>query len=310
MEINPLKKELENFLFKLQEDIIQSLEANDGKGKFAYDHWERKEGGGGRSAVMENGQYLEKAGVNISAVYGKAPEFLFKEKDHAPEKIDTDAELHFYATGLSLVIHPEHPLIPIIHMNIRYFELSNGIWWLGGGIDLTPHYVIPEQARWFHIQLKNHCDDYHPCFYRDFKKWADDYFFLPHRNETRGVGGIFFDRLNESCGLDKETLLRFWKKLGELFIPVYSHLIDINKKLTYEPKHKEWQLVRRSRYAEFNLLYDKGTKFGLETGGRTESILMSLPPFTAWKYNYIPPKNSEEDKTLSFLQKNIEWTHV
>ncbi|MCX8079650.1 MAG: oxygen-dependent coproporphyrinogen oxidase [Bacteroidia bacterium] len=307
MELTNLHHQIENFLFDLQVKIIHALESEDNQGKFNYDLWERKEGGGGKSAILENGLILEKAGVNVSAVWGIAPEFLFKEKEHSEITDGIKEKLNFYATGLSLVIHPKHPLIPIIHMNIRYFELSNGVWWFGGGIDLTPHYVDAEQARWFHRELKKHCDTYHPEFYPKFKKWADDYFFLPHRNETRGIGGIFFDRLNENSGLDKEKLVQFWKDLGMLFIPIYTTLIQWNKNKNFQDSHIDWQLVRRSRYVEFNLLYDKGTKFGLETGGRTESILMSLPPLAAWKYNYIPEKHSEEFKTLELLKKGINW---
>jgi len=314
MEIMEFHKELENFLLTLQEHICSSLEKADGSkdAGFVYESWKRKEGGGGRSALFSNGKLLEKGGVNFSAVWGKAPEFLLREKEHSTVTLiqNNPAELEFYATGLSLVIHPYHPFIPIIHMNIRYFETSSGEWWLGGGMDITPHYVIPEQARWFHLQMKKVCDSCSADFYSRFKKWADDYFYLPHRNETRGVGGIFFDRLNESCGISQSRLINFWKELGRAFVPVYTQLIEWNKNTSWSAAHKEWQKFRSSRYVEFNLLYDKGTRFGIETGARAESVLMSLPPETGWKNTPLPEQGTEEYATLSWLKKDVDWINL
>lgn len=300
------REEIAAWLQQLQASICEALEKADGKENFSVENWQRPEGGGGISRVIENGKVIEKGGVNFSAVHGETPSFLFTEKEHAQALPEKKAE-QFYATGVSIVLHPQSPMVPIIHMNIRYFEMDGGIRWLGGGIDLTPHYVKEEDALFFHGELKKVCDKNHSSYYPTFKKWADDYFFIPHRNETRGIGGIFFDRLNDSEEMSFEKNLVFWKEVGETFAPLYTELVNRNKNISYTEKEKEWQLMRRSRYAEFNLVYDKGTKFGLETNGRIESILMSLPPLAAWKYNYKPEAGSAEEKTLSFLKKGIEW---
>jgi coproporphyrinogen III oxidase len=184
---------------------------------------------------------------------------------------------------------------------------KDGRKWLGGGIDLTPHYVNEEDARYFHAQLRSLCDKHRRSYYSDFKKWADDYFFIPHRNETRGIGGIFFDRLNSDHEMDFGRNLLFWKDVGSLFAPVYTELINRNRSKAYTGDNKQWQLLRRGRYVEFNLVYDKGTKFGLESNGRIESILMSLPKLAAWEYDYRPAKNSAEEKTIQMLKKGIDW---
>ncbi|MGZ3931697.1 MAG: oxygen-dependent coproporphyrinogen oxidase, partial [Bacteroidia bacterium] len=218
------------------------------------------------------------------------------------------AKPDFFATGVSIVIHPQSPMVPIIHMNIRYFEMSNGVKWLGGGIDLTPHYVNEEDARYFHTELRKVCDRHHADYYTTFKTWADDYFFISHRNETRGIGGIFFDRLNADTGMSFEKNLAFWKEVGSAFAPIYTNLISRNKNKSFADAQKKWQLLRRGRYVEFNLVYDKGTKFGLETNGRVESILMSLPALASWEYNFTPEPGSEEEKTLRLLKKGIDWT--
>lgn len=303
-----LSKEKISEAFKsLQDEICNALELEDAAGgvnsstvKFQEDNWTRDGGGGGRTRVFQNGNIIEKGGVNFSAVYGDVPDFL--KKENTASSNDT-----FYATGVSIVIHPNSPMVPIIHMNVRYFEMSNGVWWFGGGIDLTPHYVVEEDAKYFHTALKKMCDKHQPNYYKDFKKWADDYFYIPHRNETRGVGGIFFDRLSEKNGLTKEDLFAFVKDVGDTFAPTYTHLMAKNKEIPYTDDNKQWQLLRRGRYVEFNLVYDKGTKFGLETNGRIESILMSLPAMASWGYNVIPDSNSEEEKTLSLLKKGLEW---
>lgn len=304
MEIN--REHIASWLKELQLTICKALENADGKARFEIDNWTRNEGGGGSSNVIKNGAVLEKGGVMFSAVHGLAPEFLFKEKEHAIEGKKTDRP-QFFATGVSIVIHPENPMVPIIHMNVRYFEMDNGVKWLGGGIDLTPHYVVEEDAKFFHEQLKHVCDKHHPDYYSKFKKWADDYFFITHRNETRGIGGIFFDRLNEGDGMSFEKNLAFWKDVGASFAPIYVELITRNKNKTYTEQNKQWQLIRRGRYVEFNLVYDKGTKFGLETNGRIESILVSLPKYASWEYNFMVEKDSMEEKTLQLLKKNISW---
>lgn len=295
----PTKEEITEYFKKLQDDICQSLEMADGRGKFKEDQWQRDGGGGGRSRVIE-GQVIEKGGVNWSAVHGELP-----------EKILTALNLpkaEFYATGVSIVLHPHNPNVPIIHMNVRYFEMSNGIFWFGGGIDLTPHYVEESDARFFHQSLKTACDNHHLDYYPKFKKWADDYFYVKHRQETRGIGGIFFDRLQETPDFSKQNRFEFVQEVGESFVPIYTHLMAKNKDLAFSEREKNWQYMRRGRYVEFNLVWDKGTKFGLNTNGRTESILMSMPPMARWVYNFQPEPNSREAKTLNFLKKGVAWT--
>jgi coproporphyrinogen III oxidase len=304
MEIK--REHIAEWLKGLQDSICAALEQADGKTVFKEDEWTRGEGGGGRTRIMQEGDVIEKGGVLFSAVHGTAPDFLFREKEHAVAA-EEKARPQFYATGVSIVIHPGNPMVPIIHMNIRYFEMDGGIKWLGGGIDLTPHYINEADARYFHTALKKVCDAHHPTYYEKFKKWADDYFFITHRNETRGIGGIFFDRLSEGDGMSFEQNFEFWKAVGEAFAPLYKELIWRNKNRYYDQRHKQWQLLRRGRYVEFNLIYDKGTKFGLESNGRVESILMSLPKLAGWEYDHKPEKNSEEEKTLSLLKKDIRW---
>ena len=285
---------------EIQDSICEGLVQADGKAKFEEELWQRDGGGGGRTRVMQNGNVIEKGGVNFSAVYGKLPEAVKRAF-----KVDSD---DFFATGVSIVMHPENPFVPIIHMNIRYFEMDEQTRWFGGGIDLTPHYVIPTDARFFHHRLKQSCDQFDAYFYPKFKAIADDYFFIKHREETRGVGGIFYDRLKpDNTGLDFNQILEFSKAIGNTFLPIYTELIDRNRDQQYTEEHKEWQYLRRSRYAEFNLVYDAGTKFGLETNGRIESILMSLPPTAKWNYNPQVLAESEEEKTQNFLKKGIDW---
>lgn len=286
----------------LQEDICEQLEQMDEKGRFREDPWERKGGGGGRTRIIRDGNIIEKGGVNFSEVFGATTANMVKSQGLP----DTD----FYATGISIVLHPYNPMVPIIHMNTRYFEMESGEKWFGGGIDLTPHYVFPEDAIYFHRQLKKVCNRFDPSFYPAFKREADDYFFLRHRNETRGVGGIFFDRLSSEDDLDMEKFFAFTKAVGTAFMPVYRELVRRNKDKPYGKREKEWQGLRRGRYVEFNLVLDRGTKFGLETDGRTESILMSLPSSANWEYNHQPGKYTEERKTLDWLKKDIDWIHL
>jgi coproporphyrinogen III oxidase len=211
----------------------------------------------------------------------------------------------FYATGVSIVLHPHNPHVPIIHMNVRYFELNTGVYWFGGGIDLTPHYVVPEYAAKFHQGLKTVCDNYHADFYPKFKQWADDYFFIPHREETRGIGGIFYDHLKADEKISKEQLLQFSLDLGRLFPVVYQEQADAFRNWPYTTDELAWRNYRRGRYVEFNLVYDRGTTFGLKTNGRTESILMSLPENASWIYNR--EHNQKERDTLNVLRKGINW---
>ncbi len=285
---------------KIQDEITVALEKLDGKAKFEEEIWNREGGGGGRTRIIQNGNILEKGGVNFSAVHGKLPEAIKKAFG-----VDED---EFFATGVSIVIHPNNPHVPIIHMNIRYFELNEQIRWFGGGIDLTPHYVVQEDASYFHQQMKDVCDKHHPNFYADFKKWADDYFFIKHRDETRGIGGVFYDKLTpEKTGLSFEEIFNFSCDLGRTFAPTYCTIVDKNRPKSFSKEEKDWQLLRRGRYVEFNLVYDSGTKFGLETNGRIESILMSLPAQANWFYDFKAIPGSAEEKTLSLLKKNINW---
>jgi coproporphyrinogen III oxidase len=308
MAINP--PEISDWLRNLQDKICNALEDTDGKSKFETDHWSREQGGGGITRIIRDGDVIEKGGVLFSAVEGPAPEFLAKELQHSiPVRFD---QPRFYATGVSIVIHPHSPWVPIIHMNIRYFEMMSPegttiTRWLGGGIDLTPHYIVEEDAAFFHTHLKIVCDRHDKSYYPKFKKWADDYFYIPHRHETRGIGGIFFDRLNEGSEIDFKKNVAFWKDVGEAFAPIYITLVDKNRNKAFTEDNKQWQLLRRGRYVEFNLIYDKGTKFGLETNGRVESILMSLPRLAGWEYDFKPKKNSAEEKTLALLQKSQDW---
>ena len=285
---------------KIQDEICQDLELTDGGSKFEEEIWSREGGGGGRTRILQNGNVIEKGGVNFSAVHGKLPEAIKKAF-----KVDSD---EFFATGVSIVMHPSNPFVPIIHMNIRYFEMDEQTRWFGGGIDLTPHYVIDTDARYFHHLLKQTCDEFDASFYPKFKEHADNYFYIKHREETRGVGGIFYDRLKpESSGLSFDQILDFSVAVGNTFIPAYTELIDRNRDKEFTEKELEWQYLRRSRYAEFNLVYDAGTKFGLETNGRIESILMSLPPMAKWVYNHKTIPGSPESDTLSKLKKGIDW---
>lgn len=300
------KEEISEWFMSLQDSICSALEQEDGGRKFKEDNWVRAEGGGGRTRIIQDGNVIEKGGVLYSAVHGPIPEFLSKNSSHSITP--NEQSVTFYATGVSIVIHPINPMVPIIHMNVRYFEMSTGVWWFGGGIDLTPHYVVEEDAKFFHAALKQSCDKHNPNYYKEYKKWADDYFFIKHRNETRGVGGIFFDKLTETKDVTKEQLFEFVKEIGNTFATTYTKLMNKNKSLSFTEANKQWQLLRRGRYVEFNLIYDAGTKFGLESNGRVESILMSLPKTAGWEYDFQPTIDSPEAKTLHFLKKGISWS--
>jgi coproporphyrinogen III oxidase len=296
----PTREEIAAAYQTIQDEICAGLELADGLGKFEEEIWEREGGGGGRTRILQHGAIIEKGGVNFSAVYGKLPEPI--------KKAFGVSEEDFFATGISIVIHPNHPMVPIIHMNIRYFELSDEVRWFGGGIDLTPHYIISEDAQFFHQGLKKVCDSFNKTFYQEFKTLADNYFYIKHREETRGIGGIFYDRLSPKiANIDWDEIFEFSKALGRSFLPIYTELIARNRSKAFTQEQKEWQYQRRSRYAEFNLVYDAGTKFGLETNGRIESILMSLPPQANWVYNFVPTQGSLEAETLSLLKKDINW---
>ncbi len=292
------KNTIADWFKSLQDSICQALEEGDGKGRFQEDLWERPGGGGGRTRIIQ-GQHIEKGGVNFSAVEGEMPEKIAAALGLG--------KVQFFATGVSIVLHPVSPLVPIIHMNVRYFETDAGQWWFGGGIDLTPHYVVEEEAHFFHSSLKEVCDQHSSAYYPQFKAWADDYFYIRHRKETRGIGGIFFDRLNETDEFTKTDRFEFVKGVGSAFVPIYLNLFHKNKDKSYTEAEQKWQAVRRGRYVEFNLVWDRGTKFGLDTDGRTESILMSMPPMANWIYNHQPVPESREGQTLSNLKKGIDW---
>jgi len=295
-----MKELIEIEFKKLQDYICNELEKIDGKSLFQSDIWNRAEGGGGTTKTISNGNVIEKGGVAFSAVFGDVTSDMKRQ-------LGTEGDV-FFATGVSIVLHPNSPHFPIIHMNVRYFELDNGKYWFGGGIDLTPHYVIPENASIFHYDLKKVCDKYDSNFYEKFKVWADDYFFISHRNETRGVGGIFFDHLSDgNCSLNKEEIMQFCLKLGYSFPEIYNKQIQLQLSKSITDSQKKWQQIRRGRYVEFNLVHDRGTKFGLVSGGRTESILLSMPPTSMWEYNLVPENGSEEYNTLNFLKKGINW---
>ena len=279
----------------LQDEICSGLEKLDGSGRFKEDLWDRPGGGGGRSRTISGG-LIEKGGVGFSAVYGSLSEQAGKALGTGPGD--------FLATGVSIVLHPHNPWMPIIHMNVRYFEVEGGKWWFGGGIDLTPHYIDGPMARQFHEQLKSVCDR-HPCAdYGAFKRQADDYFYIPHRKETRGIGGIFYDRLSDPSF---ESTFAFTQAVGQSFVPIYSAQAETFREVGFGESELAWQKLRRGRYVEFNLVWDRGTKFGLETDGRTESILMSMPPLAAWEYNYAANPGSKEQLTQQQLIKGIDW---
>ena len=292
------RAEVAEWFMGLQDSICMEMEALDGLGKFQEDKWERPGGGGGRSRVIL-GEVIEKRGVNFSAVEGALPEKIGKSLG-LPE---TD----FFATGVSIVLHPKSPMVPIIHMNVRFFDTGAGATWFGGGIDVTPHYINKEDASFFHHYLKEVCDRHDQEYYPRFKEWADDYFFLKHRNETRGIGGIFYDRLSYDDQHSMDDRWAYTKDVGSAFAPIYKQLVLNNKDKDFGEAELDWQLLRRSRYVEFNLVWDRGTKFGLETNGRTESILMSMPPLAKWVYNVQAKEGTKEFETQNLLRKGIDW---
>ena len=278
---------------------IEAVEAQHGGATFVEDDWERPGGGGGRTRVLTAGKVWERGGVNFSQVEGEASPAL-------KAQMNTGAD-RFWAAGVSLVLHPNNPHVPIVHMNVRHFALSDGTSWFGGGIDMTPHYVNPEEATQFHHVLKAACNAHACADYARFKDWADDYFFVPHRGETRGVGGIFFDHLGREGATESQWQAHkdFVFEVGNAFLPAYLPTVHENVAQTFTPQEREWQLHRRGRYVEFNLVWDRGTRFGLVSNGRTESILMSLPPEVKWTYDY--DAGPKERETLGWLKKGIDW---
>ena len=302
------KLDISCYFKDLQNRIVLGLEDLDGSAKFVEDIWQREEGGGGITKILQNGSVFEKGGVNFSEVEGFAPKELLSTLEVS---LDQNTPVSFYATGISIVMHPDNPMVPIIHMNVRYFELKNDVGmitnWFGGGIDLTPHYISNPEASFFHKQLKKTCDLHDPTYYPKFKEWADNYFYIKHRKETRGIGGIFFDRLTALDNNSFSRLFDFVKSVGECFLPTYTSIVNVKKGEKYDSDQKLWQKIRRGRYVEFNLVYDRGTTFGLQTNGRTESILMSLPQDASWFYDFKTEIGSAEEATLKSLSKGIDW---
>ncbi|MEX0980887.1 MAG: oxygen-dependent coproporphyrinogen oxidase [Bacteroidales bacterium] len=298
MELFEHAKEIANTYHSLQKNICLILEHADAQGTFIEHPWERSVGSG-MTCVMQRGKIIEKAAVNFSYVRGSMTPALSKI-------LGEDAE-SYVATGLSSIVHAMNPFLPAIHMNVRYFLLDSGAEWFGGGIDLTPAYIDIPQTIDFHRKLKSICDGYNREFYPVFKEWADDYFFLDHRDETRGVGGIFFDRQRPDAKMDRKRWLSFTAELAKEYPAIYTRLINKNAEKNFSQENKTWQKIRRGRYVEFNLVYDRGTRFGLESGGNTESILTSMPPEAGWEFNAMPVANTEEQKTIAFLKRGIDW---
>ncbi len=299
-----MKDKFYNYIQNLQDTICNKLEEIDQKAKFQEDLWNREQGGGGRTRVIENGNVFEKGGVNISKVYGELPKAMqdyFKVED-----------VNFFACGLSLVLHPKNPFTPTVHANWRYFEMydkeGNVVKsWFGGGQDLTPYYLFEEDAIHFHTISKNACDKHNSEFYPKYKKQCDEYFWNTHRNESRGIGGLFFDYLQPNEEMSSEKWFNFVTEIGNSFLEAYVPIVEKRKELAYTEENRKWQEIRRGRYVEFNLIHDKGTLFGLKTNGRIESILMSLPPHVQWVYDHHPEKGSEEEKLIEVLQHPKEW---
>ena len=310
---------------QLQDQICHKLEQLDGVGCFHEDSWQRPDGGGGRSRVMKQGKLFEQGGVNFSEVWGEnlPPSILVKRPEAAGHG--------FYATGTSLVLHPHNPHVPTVHLNYRYFE-AGPVWWFGGGIDLTPYYPFEEDVVHFHQTLKQECDRHHPEYYPNFKLWCDEYFYLKHRQEPRGVGGIFFDyqdgrgrlyhgpneeglaakhnqQIGELPDRDWEDLFAFVQACGNAFLPAYTPIVEKRSAIDYGDRQRNFQLYRRGRYVEFNLVYDRGTIFGLQTNGRTESILMSLPPLVRWEYDYHPQPGTPEAQLYEIFLKPQDWVN-
>ena len=289
-----LKQRTQEFFSSLQDKICHALETCDGQTRFREDLWQREGGGGGRTRILENGAVFEKAGVNFSAVEGVLPEEFAK-------KIGGGEGREFFATGVSLVLHPHNRYVPTVHANFRYLEKGDSTWF-GGGSDLTPYYPFREDVVHFHRTFKQACDQHDSAYYSKFKKWCDEYFLIKHRDETRGVGGIFFDYLQD----DLEKLFAFVRDAGMSFLPAYLPIVERRRDHPYGDREREFQLIRRGRYAEFNLVYDRGTIFGLETRGRTESILMSLPPLARWVYDYRPQPGTPEAEAWDYF-KPQDW---
>ncbi len=293
---------VKQYFLGLQDRLCTALAEADGEGRFREESWERPEGGGGRTRVLAEGAVFEQAGVNFSHVHGQ--NLPPSATAHRPEL----AGRAWQALGVSLVIHPRNPYVPTSHMNVRFFiaekEDAEPVWWFGGGFDLTPYYGFEEDAIHWHRTAKAACDLFGADYYARFKKWCDEYFFLKHRSETRGIGGLFFDDLNEQ---DFTHSFGFLKSVGDHYLPAYLPIVQKRKDTPYGERERDFQLYRRGRYVEFNLVYDRGTLFGLQSGGRTESILMSLPPLVKWRYNWKPAPGTPEARLYEEFLRPRDW---
>lgn len=292
----------------VQDKICKGLEEVDGKAKFHTDGWVRESGGGGITRVMSGGNVFEKAGVNVAVVYGKMPsEALLAATERGVNRaagMKPGEQVPFFACGISSVIHPSNPHCPTMHYNYRYFETDGGLWWFGGGTDITPVYLVEDDMKHFHGTYKNICDKHDPKFYPEFKAWADKYYVVAHRGETRGLGGIFFDDLNDR---DADKIHSFCSDCLDGVLPAYTPIIQKHKNDAFTPEEKHWQLLRRGRYAEFNLIYDRGTIFGLKTGGRVESIMMTIPKEARWDYCHTPAPGSKEEEIMKLFKNPRDW---
>lgn len=294
--------QVRNYLINLQLEITSGLQVADGLAQFVTDDWERETGGGGRTMVLTGGKVFEQAGVNFSEVTGDS--LPASATAHRPEL----AGRKFRAMGVSLVVHPENPHVPTSHANVRFFVAEEpgeeSIWWFGGGFDLTPYYAYAEDCQHWHRTAKQACEPFGSDSYVKYKKWCDDYFYLKHRQEARGIGGLFFDDLNSP---DFKTAFAFMRSVGDHYLPAYLPIVEKRRDVAFGEREKKFQWYRRGRYVEFNLVYDRGTLFGLQSGGRTESILMSMPPVVNWQYKYEPDPGSREAQLTEFFLKPRDW---
>jgi len=302
---NPKPEEVKSYLLNLQQNIVNALTKLDPAAKLQMDSWDREEGGGGISCVIADGGIFEKGGVNFSHVFGK---------NLPPSATASRPDLEgaeFQAMGVSLVIHPENPYVPTTHMNVRMFHAYKGdsqTWWFGGGFDLTPYYGFQNDAIHWHKTAKAACDPFGAELYGKYKEWCDEYFFLKHRQEPRGIGGLFFDDLQMDGNFDQS--FAFTQSVGDHFLKAYIPIVEKRHSHPWEDPHRQFQEYRRGRYVEFNLVYDRGTVFGLQSGGRTESILMSLPPKVQWHYNWSPEKGTPEARLYEFFLKSQDWAEM
>jgi coproporphyrinogen III oxidase len=295
-------EKVSQYLMHLQDAISKALQQEDGKGTFLEDTWQREEGGGGRSRVLRDGAVFESAGINFSHVHGAS--LPVSATAHRPELVGRS----FQAMGVSLVVHPLNPYVPTSHANVRFFiaekEGAEPVWWFGGGFDLTPYYPFEQDVVHWHSVAKQACKPFGADVYPRFKQWCDEYFFLKHRNEPRGVGGLFFDDLND-WGFEKS--FAFMQSIGDHYLDAYQPIVSRRKDMPYGERERDFQLYRRGRYVEFNLVYDRGTLFGLQTGGRTESILMSMPPLVKWRYNWQPQAGTDEAELYDKYLQAKDW---